>query len=137
MRWPPPAWWAPGFRCLLPAPRRRQYRPRVAGAQRAAVDDEVRIDITADAFCHSMVRALVGSLISVGELRVPISRPAELQAAGRRTSQIDVAPAHGLTLMAVDYPPDEELAAPAALLARGPSRRPVGSTVPVNAAGHP
>ena len=71
----------------------------------------MQIDVTADAFCHSMVRALVGSLITVGELRMPIERPAALQAAGMRTSEIHVAPAHGLTLLAVDYPPDAELAA--------------------------
>jgi tRNA pseudouridine38-40 synthase len=72
--------------------------------------DEVHIDVTADAFCHSMVRALVGSLMTVGELRVPIGRPAALQAAGQRSSEIHVAPAHGLTLLAVDYPPDSEFA---------------------------
>jgi len=72
--------------------------------------DEVQIDVVADAFCHSMVRALVGSLMSVGELRVPVGRPAALQAAGQRSAEIHVAPAHGLTLMAVDYPPDTELA---------------------------
>ncbi len=71
---------------------------------------EVRIDVAADAFCHSMVRALVGSLISVGELRMPTRRPAELLEAGTRTADIHVAPAHGLTLMAVDYPADDELA---------------------------
>ncbi len=71
--------------------------------------DEVRIDVVADAFCHSMVRALVGSLITVGEMRAPTDRPAELLAAGERTSEIHVAPAHGLTLMAVDYPSDVEL----------------------------
>jgi tRNA pseudouridine38-40 synthase len=73
------------------------------------VGDEVRIDVTADAFCHSMVRALVGSLMTVGEFRVPIDRPAALQAAGKRSSEIHVAPAHGLTLLAVDYPPADEL----------------------------
>jgi tRNA pseudouridine38-40 synthase len=56
-----------------------------------------------------MVRALVGSLMTVGELRVPIDRPAALQAAGKRSSEIHVAPAHGLTLLAVDYPPADEL----------------------------
>jgi tRNA pseudouridine38-40 synthase len=76
---------------------------------------EVWIDVVADAFCHSMVRALVGSLMTVGELRVPTDRPAELLAAGRRSSEIHVAPAHGLTLLAVDYPPDAELAARAEL----------------------
>jgi tRNA pseudouridine38-40 synthase len=75
------------------------------------VGDEVQIDVTADAFCHSMVRALVGSLISVGELRVPVGRPAALQAAGERRTEIHVAAAHGLTLLAVDYPPVAELAA--------------------------
>ena len=74
------------------------------------VGDEVQIDVTADAFCHSMVRALVGSLMTVGELRVPDRRPAALLAAGQRSSEIHVAPAHGLTLLAVDYPPDAELA---------------------------
>jgi tRNA pseudouridine38-40 synthase len=78
------------------------------------VGDEVLIDVTADAFCHSMVRALVGSLLRVGELRVPTSRPAELLTAGARTSSIHVAPAHGLVLVGVDYPPDAELARRAA-----------------------
>ena len=72
--------------------------------------DEIHIDVTADAFCHSMVRAMVGSLISVGELRLPVSRPAALQAAGQRSAEIHVAAAHGLTLMGVDYPSDDELA---------------------------
>ncbi len=72
--------------------------------------DEVRIDVVADAFCHSMVRALVGSLITVGEMRAPADRPAALLAAGERTAEIHVTPAHGLTLLAVDYPPDEALA---------------------------
>ena len=71
---------------------------------------EIWVDVVADAFCHSMVRALVGSLMTVGELRVPTDRPAELLAAGRRSSEIHVAPAHGLTLLTVDYPADQELA---------------------------
>ena len=73
------------------------------------VGEEVQVDVTADAFCHSMVRALVGSLMTVGEMRVPIDRPAALQAAGQRSSEIHVAPAHGLTLLAVDYPPADQL----------------------------
>jgi len=93
---------------------------RVAPTDRPA--GEVRIDVVADAFCHSMVRALVGSLLAVGEAREPIERPAAILAAGQRTSAIHVAPAHGLTLMAVDYPPDAELAGRAELTrARRPS----------------
>ncbi len=75
-----------------------------------SVGDEVRIDVTADAFCHSMVRALVGSLLVVGELRSPAARPGELLAARERTSAIPVVPPHGLTLRQVDYPSDRELA---------------------------
>ncbi len=71
---------------------------------------EVWIDVVADAFCHSMVRALVGSLLAVGEGREPVEQPAATLAAGLRTSAIHVAPAHGLTLLAVEYPPDAELA---------------------------
>ncbi len=78
------------------------------------IGDEVRIDVTADAFCHSMVRALVGSLLAVGELRMPAERPGQLLRAEERTSAFAVAPAHGLTLLAVDYPPDDQLAARAA-----------------------
>ena len=72
--------------------------------------DEVRIDVVADAFCHSMVRALVGSLLAVGELRMPTAGPAQPLAARERTAAIAVVPPHGLTLVGVDYPPDHELA---------------------------
>lgn len=72
---------------------------------------EIAIDVTADAFCHSMVRSLVGALIAVGEGRFDVGRPAELLAARRRTAEVAVAPARGLTLVAVEYPPDGELAA--------------------------
>ena len=65
----------------------------------------------ADAFCHSMVRALVGCLLAVGEDRRPASWPAEVLAAGQRDAGVTVAPAHGLTLEEVGYPPDAELAA--------------------------
>lgn len=69
------------------------------------------LDVVADAFCHSMVRALVGSLIAVGEGRFTVDRPAELLAARVRSGAINVAPARGLTLVGVDYPPAAELGA--------------------------
>jgi tRNA pseudouridine38-40 synthase len=75
----------------------------------------IAVDVSADAFCHSMVRSLVGALIAVGEGRSDVARPAELLAARVRTSAIHAAPAHGLTLLRVDYPPDAELAARAAM----------------------
>ncbi len=67
--------------------------------------------VRADAFCHNMVRALVGSLISVGEGRRPSTWPAEVMAGRRRDAGVHVVQAHGLTLEEVGYPDDDELAA--------------------------
>lgn len=67
--------------------------------------------VRADAFCHSMVRALVGACLSAGAGRFGPDRPAELLDARERTSAFAVVPAKGLTLVEVGYPPDEELAA--------------------------
>lgn len=65
--------------------------------------------VQADAFCHSMVRALVGASIAVGEGRRPVDWPAALLAGRRRDAGGAVVPAHGLTLEEVTYPPDDEL----------------------------
>jgi tRNA pseudouridine38-40 synthase len=67
--------------------------------------------LQADAFCHSMVRAMVGATIAVGEGRFGPERLEELRLAGERTSAFKVAPAKGLTLTEVGYPADAELAA--------------------------
>ncbi|HEX6472556.1 MAG TPA: tRNA pseudouridine(38-40) synthase TruA [Streptosporangiaceae bacterium] len=66
--------------------------------------------VEADAFCHSMVRALVGALLAVGDGRRDVGWPAEVLAAGVRDSAVQVAPAHGLSLEEVRYPADGELA---------------------------
>jgi tRNA pseudouridine38-40 synthase len=68
-------------------------------------------NVRADAFCHSMVRALVGALLPVGDGRRPLGWPAEALAGGVRVSTINVVPALGLTLEEVAYPPDAELPA--------------------------
>ena len=65
--------------------------------------------VQADAFCHSMVRSLVGASLAVGEGRRPVEWPARLLVAGTREAM--VVAARGLTLEEVDYPPDDELAA--------------------------
>lgn len=65
--------------------------------------------VRADAFCHSMVRSLVGAMLAVGEGRRQPDWPASLLLLPVRTSQIVVAPPHGLVLEAVEYPPDEDL----------------------------
>ncbi len=67
--------------------------------------------VRADAFCHSMVRSLVGCLLAVGEGRRSVDWAAEVLVAERRDSAGTVAPAHGLTLEEVGYPPDADLGA--------------------------
>ncbi|WP_420855881.1 tRNA pseudouridine synthase A [Thermoactinospora rubra] len=70
--------------------------------------------VVADAFCHSMVRALVGCLLAVGEGRMPVEWPGEVLTRAVRDSAVHVAPALGLCLEEVVYPADDELAAQAA-----------------------
>jgi tRNA pseudouridine38-40 synthase len=67
-------------------------------------------DVRADAFCHSMVRALVGASIAVGTGRIAPDRMAALLEEPSRSNEFAVAPAHGLTLVEVGYPPDHALA---------------------------
>jgi tRNA pseudouridine38-40 synthase len=74
-------------------------------------DGVVTAAVSADAFCHSMVRSLVGALLDVGRGRRDPGFPAALLSRRERASEVPVAPAHGLTLVAVDYPPDQDLAA--------------------------
>jgi tRNA pseudouridine38-40 synthase len=81
-------------------------------------DGVVESAVSADAFCHSMVRSLVGALLDVGRGRRAIDWPASLLGRAQRASDVGVAPAHALTLVGVDYPPDHELAARAAVTRR-------------------
>lgn len=74
----------------------------------------IRVDVRADAFCHSMVRSLVGALAAVGDGSQDETWPATLLSRNLRSDMVVVAPAKGLTLMEVGYPPDSELAIRAA-----------------------
>jgi tRNA pseudouridine38-40 synthase len=73
--------------------------------------DLVTAYVSADAFCWSMVRSLVGALLAVGEGRREPGWCATLLGASGRSSDFAAAPARGLSLVGVDYPPDDELAA--------------------------
>ncbi len=76
-----------------------------------AADGTVEATVVADAFCHSMVRALVGAVVPVGEGRLTVDVPLEVLRGGVRDSRVRVMPPHGLSLEEVTYPPDDELAA--------------------------
>jgi tRNA pseudouridine38-40 synthase len=66
--------------------------------------------VRADAFCHNMVRALVGAMLLVGDGHRPVGFPGEVLAGRVRHSAVNVVRPYGLTLEEVGYPPDELLA---------------------------
>ncbi len=70
--------------------------------------------VEADAFCHSMVRALVGAVVAVGEGRRDVDWPRAIRDAGQRAGAVTVMPAHGLCLEEITYPPEDGWAARAA-----------------------
>lgn len=74
--------------------------------------------VAADAFCHHMVRALVGAMLMVGDGRRDPAWPGEVLRAGVRDSGVNVAPAHGLTLAEVTYPGPQDLASRAQVTRR-------------------
>jgi tRNA pseudouridine38-40 synthase len=93
--------------------RRREGATTVREIQQFVVTrepTEISCVVQADAFCHSMVRSLVGALLAVGEGRRPPEWPAALIERAHRADEVGVAPAHGLTLLAVGYPPPSEWA---------------------------
>ncbi|WP_444948947.1 tRNA pseudouridine(38-40) synthase TruA [Micromonospora ureilytica] len=62
--------------------------------------------VQADAFCQAMVRSLVGAMLVAGDGRRPVEWPGTLLSQRERSSEVTVAPARGLTLVAVGYPSD-------------------------------
>ena len=78
-----------------------------------ASDGVAELTVRADAFCHHMVRSLVGCLLAVGDGRQDRGWPSDVLTAAVRDPRVAVVPAHGLTLEEVAYPPDAELAAQA------------------------
>jgi tRNA pseudouridine38-40 synthase len=78
---------------------------------RREADGVLVAHVKADAFCHSMVRALVGACAAVGEGRLAVADVAAIRDAGVRTADTKVLAARGLTLVEVGYPDDALLAA--------------------------
>jgi len=74
--------------------------------------------VSADAFCHNMVRSMIGGLLAVGDGRRPEAWLGTVLAAGVRDPAVTVAPPHGLCLEEVAYPPAQDLAARAQLTRR-------------------
>lgn len=64
------------------------------------------VRVVGNAFLHSMVRVIIGTLVEVGTGRRDRSWVAEALAARERSAAGPTAPAHGLTLWSVTYRPE-------------------------------
>ena len=82
------------------------------------IDDTLVTTVRADAFCHSMVRALMGVLVAVGEGRFAPEWATDVLSNVARDSRVTVMPPHGLILEKVVYPDAAGLAARAAASSR-------------------
>lgn len=67
-------------------------------------------EVKADAFCHNMVRSLVGGCVAVGEGKLSVRELVGVRDTRVRGSSFTVMPARGLTLVEVGYPEDAHLA---------------------------
>lgn len=73
-------------------------------------DERAVATVRADAFCHSMVRSLVGCLLAVGDGRKSPQWARDVLTEGKRDAAVSVVAPHGLTLEEVGYPPADQLA---------------------------
>ena len=78
---------------------------------RRDADGVLVANVRADAFCHSMVRALVGACVAVGEGRLDAEDVIDIRDSRERVPEVKVLAARGLTLTEVGYPTDDLLAA--------------------------
>ena len=70
--------------------------------------DLVTFEVRANAFCHQMVRSLVGTFVDIGLGKRPPSDMMALIRSGRRSDASQIAPPHGLCLWEVGYPAQSE-----------------------------
>ena len=90
-------------------------RPRISGVLPDRPQRQFELElVVADAFCWSMVRSLVGACLVAGQGRRPADFATRLLGETARSPLVPLAPARGLSLVGVDYPDDDQLAARAA-----------------------
>ena len=78
--------------------------------QVSQTEDEIIIDLEADAFCHNQVRSIVGALVAIGENELSFEQLLTILNQKKRVGKFKVVGAEGLTLMKVNYPEDHLLA---------------------------
>ena len=89
--------------CRRPVPEASLVR-RVLHAEWLELEDDLlRFDIRANAFCHQMVRSIVGLMVAVGLGRKRAGDVTGILRAGERSGVGSPAPPHGLCLWEVGY----------------------------------
>ncbi|MCX6485779.1 MAG: tRNA pseudouridine(38-40) synthase TruA [Rhodoluna sp.] len=78
----------------------------------------IDIEIEADAFCHNMVRSVVGALMSAGSGRTSVLEVRKALSGQRNENAYKVQAPQGLTLIKIAYPAKSKLAAQAELTQR-------------------
>lgn len=95
--------------------RHREYATTIRELQafrwRREADGVLVATVQADAFCHNLVRNLVGACVAVGEGVLPEHRAVGIRREAARNGEFRVVPALGLTMLEVGYPPDDEMEA--------------------------
>lgn len=86
------------------APDRSTERTVLSAGWSEPCPDVLLFEITGLAFCHQMVRSIVGTCVAVGRGTIPTEEVARiLEARDRNAGPGGAAPAHGLTLVEVGY----------------------------------
>jgi tRNA pseudouridine38-40 synthase len=82
----------------------RSARREVTRVSITRCGDWLTLEISANAFLMHMVRNITGTLAAIGQGEQPVEWAAEVLASRDRTVGGITAPAHGLTLVSVEYP---------------------------------
>jgi tRNA pseudouridine38-40 synthase len=69
----------------------------------------IEIELKGDAFCHNMVRSIVGALVAVGRGRASVLDVQKRLKSGSRAGSLKVVAAKGLSLIEVGYPKDSKM----------------------------
>ena len=82
----------------------KTYLCKITEAQWKQVDGSYVFRVSADRFLRNMVRAIVGTLIEIGQGKKPVSEMQVIISARERSQAGASVPAHGLYLMDITYP---------------------------------
>ena len=107
IRWCEPLWSFCKVASAVGKPTHRCVLRAEVGHEVAFGEDILTFTIEGNAFLHSMVRTIVGTLVAIGMHRREPEWMREVIDACDRTAAGPTAPACGLTFMGVDYDPAE------------------------------